>query len=208
MKQKFWIMNALIIAFLMMKGCSQKVSDTVPVEQAKSTSSSSRIENISESSTSAYDISTSESTSSSLSEEQVFPDSPWSAEKSAQLETFMDSWGQKMGQYPYENVTEASVGLPIIYQARDILDVGYSSDELTNHEYTIVDTYQYRWDTKAYHRYHFALRRDGSPVILYSGSAVTVYNADNTVNSPYNVIKETENQDLNNGFANIVYGKN
>ena len=120
----------------------------------------------------------------------------------------MDSWGQKMGQYPYENVTEASVGLPIIYQARDILDVGYSSDELTNHEYTIVDTYQYRWDTKAYHRYHFALRRDGSPVILYSGSAVTVYNADNTVNSPYNVIKETENQDLNNGFANIVYGKN
>ncbi|MGT2833246.1 DUF4767 domain-containing protein [Streptococcus halotolerans] len=145
---------------------------------------------------------------SSSSQESLQSSTPWNPEKRKQLATFMDAWGQEMGQYPYEDVTDISVGLPIIYQARDVLDVGYSEDKPTNHEYTIVATYQYRWNIKAYHRYHFALKRDGSPVVLYSGSAVIVYNSDNTVNSPYNVMGETENQDLKDAFAKIVYSEN
>lgn len=128
------------------------------------------------------------------------PTSPWDLNKSEQLSQFMEQWGAAIGQTPYINVTEKAKGTLITNEPSGtmMMDVAYSNDGLSNAEYTIVATYEYRYNIKAFHRYHFAIKQDGKPAILYSGNAVTVGNAG------YYVMRETDNIDLKNGYAAIL----
>lgn len=131
----------------------------------------------------------------------------WNQHKSQQLAAFMVEWGHSMGQPDYQLVTDQG---DLFWQGshwNDRMDVTYSETGVSDSEYTIVATYVYRRDINLVHRYHFALRQDGSPVIFYSennrmqppqGAPAEVKWAN------FFVSKETANQELKAGFARIV----
>ncbi|MGT2911524.1 DUF4767 domain-containing protein [Streptococcus cameli] len=131
----------------------------------------------------------------------------WNQNKSQQLAAFMVDWGNSMGQPGYKKVTDQG---DLFWQGSDWqnrMDVTYSETGVSDSEFTIVATYVYQRDINLVHRYHFALRQDGSPVVFYSennrmqppqGAPAEVKWAN------FFVSKETANEDLKNGFATIV----
>ncbi|MFC3927475.1 DUF4767 domain-containing protein [Streptococcus caprae] len=132
---------------------------------------------------------------------------PWNAEKSAQLAHFMIEWGNSMGQPDYRKVED---GGNLFWNGsfKNKIDASYSETGLSTSEYTIVATYVYSRDINLVHRYHFALRQDGTPIIFYSENnrmfPPNGASSDYTEYFNYNVSKETENTDLKDGFSRIL----
>lgn len=127
--------------------------------------------------------------------------SRWNATKDAQLAQFMVDWGNRMGQPGYQgNYGKNYVGGKMMYywgNLNNLLDISFnSSTGVSDSEYTMVASYFYPIPDspgKA-HFYHFTIRRDGSPAVLYSENMLP----------PVIITKETENEELRNGFAAIV----
>lgn len=127
--------------------------------------------------------------------------SRWNATKDAQLAQFMVDWGNRMGQPGYQgNYGKNYVGGKLTYywgNLNNLMDISFnSSTGVSDSEYTMVASYFYpipNSSSKA-HFYHFTIRRDGSPAVLYSENMLP----------PVIITKETENEELRNGFAAIV----
>lgn len=137
------------------------------------------------------------STSSTSSAEQL---TRWNAHKSQELEVFMRTWEQKMGQIGYRGglVKEQRV-INNFYLYDDQnntekLDIEYSPTGIGNAQYQIVATYA-NWDKyPMVHSYYFAISDTGHAVVFHSP----------TTNGDKMYMKESENKELTEAFTNIV----
>ncbi|WP_390408479.1 DUF4767 domain-containing protein [Lacticaseibacillus jixiensis] len=137
---------------------------------------------------------------------------PWSSTKAAQLETFMQQWGQSMGQtyveyddahpvdfYGLKVPTELGRMPPAIGEQK--INYSLSQDGQTTADYAVVAIYSDA-ATAGFggeHLYLFTLYH-GQPKVL-----VTMQNQGNEKNWLY--FSVTQNADLAKGFADIAAGK-
>lgn len=112
----------------------------------------------------------------------------WSRNQPQELATFMASFGERMGQSPYNLIHQSE---HILYNENQ-LEVSYNL--LIPKDYTIVATYEYIIDQSTVHRYYFAIREDQTATVLYT----------NVRDASLYYVKTTENQELLQGFSEIV----
>ena len=96
----------------------------------------------------------------------------WTNDKGSRLANLMVSWGSDRDQ---------------------VVDATYAANGNSSSEYTIVSVYE-RWQGTTVHRYFFSIKRDGTPVVLYSS----------TTNGSIYYVKETGNENLKSAYADIV----
>ncbi|EGP5214012.1 DUF4767 domain-containing protein [Enterococcus faecium] len=192
---------------------------TTTSTESKSTATSTETADTSTSSESSKTTQTSTSSSSleasssfSESSEQV-EQTLWNADKAAQLEAFMTTWGQTMGQQYKSYTNQMSVDLYGLKVPQAILNgewkmaIGgvpasaeWSESGTGQADYQITAVYSDA-ETEPYlkkHVYLFGFQQN-QPKVL-----VTQQNQGNPDNYLY--FNETANNELKNGFNQIVYG--
>lgn len=117
----------------------------------------------------------------------------WNSDKEGRLASLMATWGDSMNQPGYKEITSQAQKLPIQWYDGQAVNYSYASDGVSSSDYTIVAVYE-RWEDMSVHRYFFTIKSDGTAFILYSPST----------NGGVYKVKETENQDLKAGYAQIV----
>ena len=119
----------------------------------------------------------------------------WTNDKGSRLANLMVSWGNQMNQPGYQEITKEASTIPIHWGSdRDqVVDATYAANGNSSSEYTIVSVYE-RWQGTTVHRYFFSIKRDGTPVVLYSS----------TTNCSIYYVKETGNENLKSAYADIV----
>lgn len=221
--KKVWI-TSLLFAALLLTACQKNrevistSSSTIATKETSmsSTEHSSAKKEVNSISTSTESVSeeqeTSESSSSSIKESQVV-NILWSEAKAQQLNTFMASWGQTMKQSykeygPGNNVNLYGLQLPDTVLANTNgwqatvnnvpITLTWSENGEANAGYALVAVYSdvETQASLAKHVYFFTIDA-GVPKVL-----VTSQNQGNPDNYLY--FKETENQQLKDGFTEIV----
>lgn len=194
----------LLLVLLLLTACQNR-SEVVTVVKEESQSSQSTSQSSQKSETAVSESSTSSSSSSSSSVKEAYTQEVatatalWNAEKAQQLASFMVSWGNEMNQpgYKSEGIDE---WLSFNFFMNDSYDISVekSLDGTGNSDYNIVAVYSYVYGANSIHRYFFTFNRSGQPVVLYS--------AQNQGGMPHNrlYVKQTQNQELSAGFANIA----
>lgn len=206
----------MIVSMLTFAGCkndqpketiaSTRLNNNVSTETSTKKTSSTKQSKESTKTTEAS------STTTSTTEDQT--NTLWNSEKSGQLQAFMQNWGQVMGQAyesysPGNNVNFYGVnfpdgvidngGMPVAVNDQ-IVSNEWSENGQSSKEYAIVAAYS---DAKTArymdkHVYFFTLHNN-QPVVL-----VSMQNQGMSDKALH--FKETDNQDLKNGFASIVNG--
>lgn len=198
----------LLLVLLLLTACQNR-SEVVTVvkeeSQSSQSTSQSTSQSIQKSETAVSESSTSSSSSSSSSVKEAYTQEVatatalWNADKAQQLASFMVSWGNEMNQpgYKSEGIDE---WLSFNFFMNDSYDISVekSLDGTGNSDYNIVAVYSYVYGANSIHRYFFTFNRSGQPVVLYS--------AQNQGGMPHNrlYVKQTQNQELSAGFANIA----
>lgn len=125
----------------------------------------------------------------------------WTQEQSQQLADLMVSWGDSMNQSGYKDVTNDVREQKVVVVDGSGLAPDYSVDFITDGtgqaEYHIVGVYQFSQVVaggKLEHNYLFTIKKDGTPVVLYSPTS-----QDNIYK-----VRVTDNVDLKAGFEKIV----
>lgn len=128
----------------------------------------------------------------------------WNKNKASELADLMLSWSKSMNQEGYLETSGTNNQGKLYWNAdsNNAIDATVSATGQSNSEYTIVATYEYFRDTNLRHRYHFAIKKDGTPVIFYSQNGRNLNYSG--LGFDYNIEKETQNADLKTGFAKIV----
>lgn len=191
---------------------------TTTSTESKSTATSIETADISTSSESSKTTETTQTSTSSSSEEALSSSSEssetlWNADKAAQLEAFMTTWGQTMGQQYKSYTNQMSVDLYGLKVPQAILNgewkmaIGgvpvsaeWSESGTGQADYQITAVYSDA-ETEPYlkkHVYLFGFQQN-QPKVL-----VTQQNQGNPDNYLY--FNETANNELKNGFDQIVYG--
>ncbi|HFI0231053.1 TPA: DUF4767 domain-containing protein [Streptococcus suis] len=127
----------------------------------------------------------------------------WTQEQSQQLADLMVSWGNSMNQSGYQDVTNVVREQTVVVADGSGVAPDYSVDFITDGtgkaEYHIVGIYQFSQVVaggKLEHNYLFTIKKDGTPVVLYSSiSQDNIYK-----------VRVTDNADLKEGFEKIVGG--
>ncbi|MDW3670732.1 DUF4767 domain-containing protein [Enterococcus faecium] len=190
---------------------STESKSTAASTETADTSTSSESSKTTQTSTSSSSVEA--SSSSSESSEQV-EQTLWNADKSAQLEAFMATWGQTMGQQYKSYTNQMSVDLYGLKVPQAILNgewkmaIGgvpvsaeWSESGTGQADYQITAVYSDA-ETEPYlkkHVYLFGFQQN-QPKVL-----VTQQNQGNPDNYLY--FNETANNELKNGFNQIVYGQ-
>lgn len=134
----------------------------------------------------------------------------WNADKQSQLATFMNDWGDRMGQSGYKELTKDSdvdfirfvnnnhviVNTDSKDNGQEFKSVEWSTDGEGNSEYNIVDSYIWYSGHVDVNFYLFAIH-NGQPVVLVSHQT-----QGNEQNALY--VWPSENTELQNKFAEIV----
>lgn len=191
---------------------------TTTSTESKSTATSIETADISTSSESSKTTETTQTSTSSSSEEASSSSSEssetlWNADKATQLEAFMTTWGQTMGQQYKSYTNQMSVDLYGLKVPQAILNgewkmaIGgvpvsaeWSESGTGQADYQITAVYSDA-ETEPYlkkHVYLFGFQQN-QPKVL-----VTQQNQGNPDNYLY--FNETANNELKNGFDQIVYG--
>lgn len=204
---------SIVVSTLLLAGCQSGVENEVSPDESASTSLSES-ETVESTNQSTTQTTTSSSTSESTTETSEAEESLWDDDKAQSLNTFMTDWGKTMDQEYKEysqgnNVDWYGTQIPDVLVGEDktwttVLeetpvefewsDDGKESDDV----YALVAVYSDA-DTQKYleqHLYFFTIH-EGEPKVL-----VSQQNQGNAENNFY--FSETENQDLKDGFANIV----
>ncbi|WP_207696149.1 hypothetical protein DOK67_0000649 [Enterococcus sp. DIV0212c] len=134
---------------------------------------------------------------------------PWNLQKRLDLLAFMQSWGDVMGQsyieyYPGFEANWYGYHFPSIFSRNNIAVGGnqavlqWSENGTVSNVYNVVAIYSdiATTDKLERHLYLFTIL-NGQPIVL-----VTMQNQGNPENMIY--FKQSQNADLNNGFAEIV----
>lgn len=187
-------------------------TSTETADTSTSSESSKTTETTQTTQTSTSSSSLEASSSSSESSEQV-EQTLWNADKAAQLEAFMTTWGQTMGQQYKSYTNQMSVDLYGLKVPQAILNgewkmaIGgvpasaeWSESGTGQADYQITAVYSDA-ETEPYlkkHVYLFGFQQN-QPKVL-----VTQQNQGNPDNYLY--FNETANNELKNGFNQIVYG--
>ncbi len=195
-----------------------KETSTTSKVSAESTSTSSSTTSMTSEATSSTQNSAETSTSSSAqaTESTTVANLLWSTDKANQLASFMASWGQTMGQSyqaysPGNNVSLYGLPLPDAVLnhtngwqatvANAPISLSWTENGEVPSGYGLVAVYsdaQTQSGQKPIHVYFFTIEK-GTPKVL-----VTSQNQGNADN--YLELRETENQELKNGFSQIVAG--
>ena len=189
---------------------STESKSTATSTETADTSTSSESSKTTQTSTSSSSVEA--SSSSSESSEQV-EQTLWNADKAAQLEAFMTTWGQTMGQQYKSYTNQMSVDLYGLKVPQAILNgewkmafggvpvsAEWSESGTGQADYQITAVYSDA-ETEPYlkkHVYLFGFQQN-QPKVL-----VTQQNQGNPDNYLY--FNETANNELKNGFDQIVYG--
>ncbi|WP_218657943.1 MULTISPECIES: DUF4767 domain-containing protein [Enterococcus] len=220
--KKVWI-TSLLFAVLLLTACQQNkeinsTASSTKITQETTANSTAAVKKEVETSTSFVSTESSnqqmtmESSSSSIKESQVV-NVLWSEAKAQQLNTFMASWGQTMKQSykeygPGNNVNLYGLQLPDTVLANTNgwqatvnnvpITLTWSENGEANAGYALVAVYSdvETQASLAKHVYFFTIDA-GVPKVL-----VTSQNQGNPDNYLY--FKETENQQLKDGFTEIV----
>lgn len=192
---------------------TESKSTAASTETADTSTSSESSKTTETTQTSTSSSSVEASSSSSESSEQV-EQTLWNADKSAQLEAFMTKWGQTMGQQYKSYTNQMSVDLYGLKVPQAILNgewkmaIGgvpvsaeWSESGTGQADYQITAVYSDA-ETEPYlkkHVYLFGFQQN-QPKVL-----VTQQNQGNPDNYLY--FNETANNELKNGFNQIVYGQ-
>ncbi|MDQ8407194.1 DUF4767 domain-containing protein [Enterococcus faecium] len=211
------ILLTMGLAFLL-AGCTngneprkESTKETIATITTTSTESKSTATSTETADTSTSSSSLEASSSSSESSEQV-EQTLWNADKAAQLEAFMTTWGQTMGQQYKSYTNQMSVDLYGLKVPQAILNgewkmaIGgvpasaeWSESGTGQADYQITAVYSDA-ETEPYlkkHVYLFGFQQN-QPKVL-----VTQQNQGNPDNYLY--FNETANNELKNGFNQIVY---
>lgn len=125
----------------------------------------------------------------------------WNSDKDKALARFMVDWGNSMNQPGYKDLTATERGFVDENRVKlnDVQDVTteFSKDGTGNSDYQVLAIYRYAYMSNLMHTYYFTIRADGTPIVLYSAQ-----NQGQPDNKFY--MKETANEDLKAGFAQIV----
>ncbi|EOD7436832.1 DUF4767 domain-containing protein [Enterococcus faecium] len=189
---------------------SKSTATSTETADTSTSSESSKTTETTQTSTSSSSLEA--SSSSSESSEQV-EQTLWNADKAAQLEAFMTTWGQTMGQQYKSYTNQMSVDLYGLKVPQAILNgewkmaIGgvpasaeWSESGTGQADYQITAVYSDA-ETEPYlkkHVYLFGFQQN-QPKVL-----VTQQNQGNPDNYLY--FNETANNELKNGFNQIVYG--
>lgn len=220
--KKVWI-TSLLFAVLLLTACQQNkeinsTASSTKITQETTANSTAAVKKEVETSTSFVSTESSnqqmtmESSSSSIKESQVV-NVLWNEAKAQQLNTFMASWGQTMKQSykeygPGNNVNLYGLQLPDTVLANTNgwqatvnnvpITLTWSENGEANAGYALVAVYSdvETQASLAKHVYFFTIDA-GVPKVL-----VTSQNQGNPDNYLY--FKETENQQLKDGFTEIV----
>lgn len=125
----------------------------------------------------------------------------WTQEQSQELADLMVSWGNSMNQSGYQDVTvavrERSLAVVDESGGGPNYSVDFTTDGTGQAEYHIVGIYHFSKvlaGGKMEHNYLFTIKKDGTPVVLYSPTS-----QDNIYK-----VRVTDNADLTKGFESIV----
>ena len=125
---------------------------------------------------------------------------PWNANKSAKLESFIKDWGERLGQPNYKKgIIGGDVGPDNLYILRDDgpsekMNAEYTDTGLGNAQYRIVERYS-NWDKYPdVHSYFFAISNTGEAIVFHSP----------TTNGGVMYLKPTENTEIQAEFKRLV----
>lgn len=221
---KKMVMFCLVLSTVLLAACQQTKKATAQsskvaesnIAVTKESSSKTSSENSTTSSTTTNSTSSTDTSSSTATETPTVSTVLWSADKSNQLASFMASWGQTMGQTyqaygPGNNVDLYGLQLPdgVLNHmngwqatvANTPISLTWSENGEVSSGYGLVAVYsdaQTQSGQKIRHVYFFTIE-GGTPKVL-----VTSQNQGNPNN--YLELRETDNQELKNGFSQIVTG--
>ncbi|MDA9470919.1 DUF4767 domain-containing protein [Enterococcus sp. 5H] len=201
---------------ILLAGCqSGKNKETVALSTSETAVSSSSMSSSSSSqSSSTTQEKVKESTTTATSSQEIVKEELWNSTKSQELNIFMAQWGQTMDQVykeysPGNNVNLYGLQLPdgILnnengWQAsigEVPISVTWSENGQVSDGYALVAVYSDA-ESQPYlkqHVYFFTIQSDGTPAVL-----VTMQNQGNENNYLY--FRETDNQELKNGFTELV----
>ena len=125
---------------------------------------------------------------------------PWNANKSAKLESFIKDWGERLGQPNYKKgIIGGDVGPDNLYILRDDgpsekMNAEYTDTGLGNAQFRIVERYS-NWDKYPdVHSYFFAISNTGEAIVFHSP----------TTNGGVMYLKPTENTEIQAEFKRLV----
>lgn len=219
------VMFCLVLSTVLLAACQQTKKATAQSSKAaessiavtKESSSKASSKSSTISSTTTNSTSSPDTSSSTATETTTVSNLLWSADKSNQLASFMASWGQTMGQNyqaygPGNNVNLYGLQLPdgVLNHmngwqatvANTPISLTWSENGEVPSGYGLVAVYsdaQTQSGQKTRHVYFFTIE-GGTPKVL-----VTSQNQGNPNN--YLELRETDNQELKNGFSQIVTGQ-
>lgn len=215
----------LVLSTVLLAACQQTKKATAQSSKAaessiavtKESSSKASSKSSTTSSTTTNSTSSTDTSSSTATETTTVSNLLWSADKSNQLASFMASWGQTMGQNyqaygPGNNVNLYGLQLPdgVLNHmngwqatvANTPISLTWSENGEVPSGYGLVAVYsdaQTQSGQKTRHVYFFTIEGGTSKVL------VTSQNQGNPNN--YLELRETDNQELKNGFSQIVTGQ-
>lgn len=88
----------------------------------------------------------------------------WHIGKANQLAELMTSWGSRRKEAGYQLLSSSGR----LFLDGEVLDASFSYNGQSESDYSLLATYQYDRGDDRYHIYHFALTKDGRPVVFYS----------------------------------------
>ena len=215
----------LVLSTVLLAACQQTKKATAQSSKAaessiavtKESSSKASSKSSTTSSTTTNSTSSTDTSSSTATETTTVSNLLWSADKSNQLASLMASWGQTMGQSyqaygPGNNVNLYGLQLPdgVLNHmngwqatvANTPISLTWSENGEVPSGYGLVAVYsdaQTQSGQKTRHVYFFTIE-GGTPKVL-----VTSQNQGNPNN--YLELRKTDNQELKNGFSQIVTGQ-
>lgn len=219
------VMFCLVLSTVLLAACQQTKKATAQSSKAaessiavtKESSSKASSKSSTTSSTTTNSTSSTDTSSSTATETTTVSNLLWSADKSNQLASLMASWGQTMGQSyqaygPGNNVNLYGLQLPdgVLNHmngwqatvANTPISLTWSENGEVPSGYGLVAVYsdaQTQSGQKTRHVYFFTIE-GGTPKVL-----VTSQNQGNPNN--YLELRGTDNQELKNGFSQIVTGQ-
>lgn len=200
--QKYALWMLVMSGFALSACAAPKVIEEKVDDNSSVASSSSEVSSSSEESSNESDDNAPKRWSSSR------PIAKWSSHKRAQLATFMNKWGQGMGQQyrsyePGQDVYFYGVPIPEAFEymypavGDEVIDWEWSTIGESAADYAVVAIYSDADYTEySKHLYMFTIHK-GNPEVL-----ITEQNQGNPNNWIY--FNHTQNQELQNGFADIV----
>lgn len=214
---KKFVFVSLIGLGLLLVGCQSgkdKGTAASTSTSERETSSTSKSSSFSSQTSTTTQKEVEESTTIISSSKEVLEEELWNSTKSQELTDFMAQWGQTMNQTykPYEpgnNVDLYGLQLPDSILTNENgwqasigevpLSLMWSENGQVNNGYALVAVYSDA-ESQPYlkqHVYFFTIQSDGTPIVL-----VTMQNQGNENNYLY--FRETDNQELKNGFSTLV----